>query len=92
MLLDCFPEDYPDDFDFALPTSFWSWSASTFCMLNYSSAAVSSMLKQQYAKKQESSVLINQNQIWLPLYNVRYCLNVDTVTIWLESYSWFVSV
>lgn len=50
------------------------------------------MLKQQYAKKQETSVLINQNQIWLPLYNVRYCLNVDTVTIWLESYSWFVSV
>lgn len=95
MLFDWFLEDYPDWIDFALPASFWSWrlsSASPFCLLYNNRAAESSELKQQYAKKKETSVLINQNQIWLPLYNVHYCLNVDTVTISLETYSWFISV
>lgn len=94
MLFDWFLEDYPDGFDFALPASFWSWrlaSVSTFCLLNNNSAAESSKLELQYAKK-ETFVLINRNQTWLPLYNVCYCLNVDTVTISLETYSWFISV
>lgn len=108
MLSDWFLEDYPDGFYFAslqlaLPASFWSWrlaSGNTFSLINdYSAAELCSgslvsldWLKQQHTKKQETSIFINQNQIRLPLYNIHYCLNVDTVTISLETSSWFVSV